>query len=102
MSDKDAVQTVTDNTNAYWVEPSHCACPNCGYCPHCGRGGRYWPEPYWPSPYWPTCPPYIWTVVDPSSNPGGATIVEGPYGYRVIYSTESVMDFLEATARSSK
>lgn len=32
-------------------------CPNCGYCPHCGRGGSYYyphfvPDPVYPSP-WP-------------------------------------------------
>lgn len=26
------------------------SCPNCGYCPHCGRGG-YYTNPY-PTPYW--------------------------------------------------
>lgn len=40
-------------------------CPNCGYCPHCGRG--YHTQPY--SPYvsppltWPTTPyPNPWIV----------------------------------------
>ena len=33
-------------------------CPNCGYCPHCGRGG-YRPMPWYPQPYWPW---YIWTT----------------------------------------
>ena len=36
-------------------------CPNCGYCPTCGRNTR-WTGPYYP---WPTSPiyrsPYYWT-----------------------------------------
>jgi len=32
-----------------------------------------------------------------SSNPSGATIVEGPNGYRQIYNTESIKDFLKPT-----
>jgi len=27
-------------------------CPNCGYCPHCGRGG--WPNNYWGPWYGPS------------------------------------------------
>lgn len=27
-------------------------CPNCGYCPHCGRGGAYVPRPYGPEYWW--------------------------------------------------
>ena len=41
----------------------HGTCPNCGYCPHCGRGGQQfypYPEPW---PWWrPTSPPYPWRV----------------------------------------
>lgn len=35
-------------------------CPNCGYCPACGRGYNFtpypnqWPYPYYPYPYWDT------------------------------------------------
>lgn len=56
-------------------------CPNCGYCPHCGRSNR--PVPMVPAPWqWPsspnTFPVYpaqpIW--VDPS--------VLRPYGYPTI------------------
>lgn len=37
------------------------ACPNCGYCPHCGRGGAH-PAPYYPAPYYPGpyTAPYPW------------------------------------------
>jgi len=28
---------------------NHDTCPNCGYCPTCGRANR--PAPYWPQPY---------------------------------------------------
>ncbi len=28
-------------------------CPNCGYCPHCGRGGHHFQPPYVPyQPVW--------------------------------------------------
>lgn len=50
-----------DPNYAPWNQPKH-TCPNCGYCPHCGRGGGYvpcypgpinpWP-PYTPYPTWP-------------------------------------------------
>lgn len=45
--------------NGYWHQPNG-ACPNCGYCPHCGRGGQYI-QPYTinPIPY-PNQPPIIW------------------------------------------
>ena len=33
------------------------ACPSCGYCPHCGRGG-YWTMPYYPGPFYPQYPLY--------------------------------------------
>lgn len=34
-------------------QPRQSACPNCGYCPHCGRGGdQVWPWHYaQPYPY---------------------------------------------------
>lgn len=32
-------------------------CPNCGYCPHCGRGGH--PNPRGPSPIWMRTPPTL-------------------------------------------
>lgn len=44
-------------------------CPNCGYCPCCGRGG-YQQAPYWPTyppnptpsiPYWPGYP--TWPII---------------------------------------
>lgn len=29
-------------------------CPNCGYCPHCGRSNSVYPKPWYPynPPYW--------------------------------------------------
>jgi hypothetical protein len=39
-------------------------CPNCGYCPHCGRGAHQpmIPAPYqpYPFPYSPNYPPIVW------------------------------------------
>lgn len=42
------------------------ACPNCGYCKHCGRSDkpepvRFVPAPYPVYPVYPTWPPYVWT-----------------------------------------
>lgn len=42
--------------------PEQHACPNCGYCPHCGRSNTpIRPAPYWVRPYWevPYGPPRI-------------------------------------------
>ena len=50
------------------------SCPNCGFCPHCGRSNGYWTMPYVPYvPYYPIYPSYppaypTWsrgTAVDP-------------------------------------
>ncbi len=48
-------------------------CPNCGYCPHCGRANPVWPQrtypyiPYVPHPYpitpYPS-PWYPWRIGD--------------------------------------
>jgi hypothetical protein len=27
-------------------------CPNCGYCPHCGRGYGVYPRPWYQPTYW--------------------------------------------------
>lgn len=47
--------------NGTAVQPQH-VCPNCGACPHCGRGGyRTYPYPYYTQPWWgiyPPMPPY--------------------------------------------
>ena len=43
--------------------PTQHACPNCGYCPHCGRGGWHtYPRPWYPQPgYLPGyVSPYPW------------------------------------------
>jgi len=37
-------------------------CPNCGYCPHCGRSAApppvypYWPSHPWYTPFWAVTP----------------------------------------------
>jgi hypothetical protein len=57
------------------------SCPNCGYCPHCGRGAApYNPYPYYPSPA-PTTPwPGLWdtwcsdvTAISGSFSPDNTT-----------------------------
>lgn len=47
------------------------ACPNCGYCPHCGRSNA---RPIWPAPYryWPN-PFYTAPSVTPGWTFGGTT-----------------------------
>lgn len=46
-------------------------CPNCGYCPHCGRAAAptVVPVPVYPPWYWPTVPyPYpYWIGTIPST-----------------------------------
>lgn len=62
-----------DNSSNNW--PAH-PCPNCGYCPCCGRANSapwptyipvpVYPAPYYPAPYYPTTapapgfPPIVW------------------------------------------
>lgn len=55
--------------------PQQRACPCCGYCPHCGRGGGYVPQPYpyWQQPYWFNRNE-IWCG---SQGQGGSTTVKG-------------------------
>lgn len=33
-------------------------CPNCGYCPHCGRSNPVYPKPWYPYNPYPYNPPY--------------------------------------------
>lgn len=44
-------------------------CPNCGYCPHCGRrnAAPNWPyaQPYYPQPIWIGTPYMTGTTVQP-------------------------------------
>lgn len=47
-------------------------CPNCGYCPHCGRGGFH-VLPYWQQPP-------IWYSTPYSSISGGDNTLGGAYG----------------------
>jgi hypothetical protein len=51
--------------NGAWAPIQHTesACPNCGYCPHCGRSNApvmpWRPAPYYPAyPYWGVYPNY--------------------------------------------
>ena len=38
------------------IGPVQHSCPNCGYCPHCGRSNV---QP-WPMTPWPSYPSYPW------------------------------------------
>ena len=47
--EKDSMELIDDmlaygSTNKTDIISNH-SCPNCGYCPHCGRGGyhNWWP-----------------------------------------------------------
>lgn len=40
-------------------------CPNCGYCPHCGRGQQQF-LPYNPIPWNPTPSPWVYPQTVPS------------------------------------
>lgn len=49
-------------------------CPNCGYCPHCGRSAQPHFTPYiQPSPTWnPTYTPYGWPTIVVSGGANGS------------------------------
>lgn len=59
------LKELEERFNAMASQSKH-ACPNCGYCPHCGRGGHY-VAPYYPTypqPSYPWERPWItWTTV---------------------------------------
>ena len=40
------------------VSPVQHACPNCGYCPHCGRSNLSPMHPWPIYPWWGIIPPY--------------------------------------------
>lgn len=43
-------------------------CPNCGYCPHCGRGGHWHGDGYgWPQPLYPYYQPYYQPYPGPTN-----------------------------------
>lgn len=45
-------------------------CPNCGYCPHCGRSGPIYPRPWRTHPWGPMIPPRpIWISPSPMQRP---------------------------------
>ena len=55
-----------------FMKPSPSPCPNCGYCPHCGRG----PVPY---EYKPTI---------------HREFVPWEYGYSIIYTNQAITPYL--------
>lgn len=58
-------------------------CPNCGYCPHCGRQNLMpynpWPQPpYYPQPIWiSTVPPVTGGLTGGSIGTGGLSGTSG-------------------------
>ena len=52
MSEKDTAGN--DILEQYKALKTKETCPNCGYCPHCGRSAQpYYPQPYYPvTPWW--------------------------------------------------
>lgn len=59
------------DTYAFKVSHLSGSCPNCGYCPHCGRGGGWYPQPwtwpYNPLPWSPWQGPYYVTNTEINS-----------------------------------
>ena len=57
-------------------EPKN-SCPNCGYCPHCGRANVYPSfQPYWgpnTAPWYPSYPP-TWIIYGSGTVSGSGTI----------------------------
>lgn len=73
MTDDEYAELMTKYKDAYdkiRMANAH-ACPNCGYCPHCGRGGGYFGVPYYPN------------------YPGGGTYYPHPYGPWVTYTVSN-------------
>lgn len=68
MSDQEPKNQTTESTAPTCHQiPSHTnyvnnSCPNCGFCPHCGRGGyQFYPNHYWyPWTYQPYYPTWTW------------------------------------------
>lgn len=69
-------ETLEELQRAYNQLPktSQSVCPNCGYCPHCGRGGHY-TYPWYPSPWitWTTGPTLYKEVSAPTITSGGVS-----------------------------
>ena len=66
-------------TDAPGTDTGNSVCPNCGYCPCCGRPNYpYWMGPYWYRPYFPyTDPLYygpIWTMTSPNVTCNTSTV----------------------------
>lgn len=69
MTDDERLKALKDYAEAWTKNKSHdWTCPNCGYCPHCGRGAQMvpmYPQPIYPRPWpgggwWGIYPPHDW------------------------------------------
>lgn len=69
--DNETIQKFKELHEKLHREQAQNACPNCGYCPHCGRGGHY-VYPYYYQPWYPNWP----TITTPTitSTTGNLTI----------------------------
>jgi len=60
MQDQDTnTQSVAESLNldSAFEKTHNKSCPNCGYCPHCGRSNNPYPYTY---PYYPSYPNEWW------------------------------------------
>lgn len=61
------------------------SCPNCGYCPTCGRSGRGWYGTGYPTtiPQWPTTPTITY---------GTSTATVDPVDYKAVLENSLVKE----------
>jgi hypothetical protein len=54
------------------AEQAKQSCPNCGYCPHCGRSTSphypWWQRPWYSGPYWQVTPTATITLLGDTAN----------------------------------
>ena len=60
-------------------------CPNCGYCPHCGRGRQL--APTYPYPWYPGG---WWGIYQPTWTTGGFVVPQGTSTFATNPNTASI------------
>ena len=69
----DSTTYLGDDTAVIQIQPEQSACPNCGYCQHCGRGGGA--VPFHPYPQLPIMPTWPQPYVQPYTRPSWSTTI---------------------------